>query len=185
MLEALKKDHRQKMEKAVSDLVHALGTIRTGRASLSLLDGIEAEAYGSKMPLRQLASLNTPDARTISIQPFDPNQIGAIERAIRASNLGINPANDGRVIRLTIPPLTEERRKDLVKVARRYAEEHRVAIRQVRHHFIDEVKKLEKDKKLTEDERHKEVEAGQKLTDDFIKKIDAELEKKEAEIMEV
>jgi len=185
MLEDVKKEHRKKMEKAVSDLAHAFGTIRTGRASLSLLDGIEAEAYGTKMPLIQLASLNTPDARTIAIQPFDPNQIGGIEKAIRASNLGVNPTNDGRVIRLTIPQLTEERRKDLVKLAHRYAEEHRVAIRQVRHHLIDEIKKLEKDKKISEDERRRETDEGQKMTDGYIEKVDAELAKKEAEIMEV
>jgi ribosome recycling factor len=185
MLEDLKKQHREKMDQAITDLVHVFNSIRTGRASIALLDGIQVDAYGSKMPLKQLASLNTPDARTIAIQPFDPNQIAPIEKAIRASNLGINPTNDGRIIRLVVPLLTEERRKELVKVAHKYAEEHRVAVRQVRHHFIDEVKKLEKDKKIAEDERYREVEDGQKLTDEYIKKIDAELKKKEAEIMEV
>jgi ribosome recycling factor len=143
------------------------------------------DAYGSKMHLNQVASLNTPDARTIAIQPFDPSQIGVIEKAIRTSNLGINPNNDGRIIRLTIPSLTEERRKDLVKMANKYAEEHRVAVRQVRHHFLDELKKLEKDKKITEDEKKAATEDIQKLVDEYIKKVDAELKKKEAEIMEV
>lgn len=185
MLDSIRKLHKEKMEKVITDLATAFATVRTGRASLSLLDNIAVEAYGSKMPLNQLASLNTPDARTITIQPFDPSQVGPIEKAIRISDLGINPNNDGRIIRLNIPPLTEERRKDLVKLARKYAEEHRVAIRQVRHHYIDEVKKMEKDKKITEDEREKEVEDTQKLTDTFVKKIDEDLRKKEAEIMEV
>lgn len=185
MLDDLKKQYAQKMDKAVEVLVHAFNSIRTGRASLTLLDGIEVEAYGTRMALNQVASLNTPDARTITIQPFDQNQVPVIEKAIRASNLGINPNNDGRIIRLTIPQLTEERRKELVKLAHKYAEEHRVAIRQVRHQFIDDIKKLEKDKAISEDDRHRETEVVQKITDEHIKKLDAELRKKEAEIMEV
>lgn len=185
MLNQLKKEHREKMEKTLVELSQVFGTLRTGRASLSILDGIEVEAYGSRMPLIQVASLNTPDARTIMIQPFDPSQIGVIEKAIRTSNIGINPNNDGRIIRLSIPALTEDRRKELVKLAHRYAEEQRVAIRQVRHHFLDELKKLEKDKVITEDDKRRETDDAQKTTDDYIKKVDAELKKKEAEIMEV
>jgi len=119
------------------------------------------------------------------IQPFDQNQVRAIEKAIMASDIGITPNNDGRVIRLTIPQLTEERRKDLVKLARKYAEEHRVTVRQVRHVFIDHVKKMEKDKEISEDDRHRYQDEAQKLTDDFIAKIDAEVKRKEEEIMEV
>jgi ribosome recycling factor len=185
MVDNLKKENQAKMTQAIEDLKKAFASVRTGRASLNLVDHLQVEAYGSHMPLIQLASLSTPDARTIVIQPFDQNQIKPIEKAILASDVGITPNNDGRVIRLTIPQLTEERRKDLVKVARKYAEEHRVAIRQVRHNFIDHLKKLEKDKEISEDDRHRHQEEAQKLTDDFIAKVDAELKKKEAEITEV
>jgi len=185
MLEKLKKENQSKMTQAIEDLNKAFASIRTGRASLSLVDRLQVEAYGAQMPLIQLASLSTPDARTIVIQPFDQNQVRAIERAIMASDIGITPNNDGRVIRLTIPQLTEERRKDLVKLARRYAEEHRVAVRQVRHIFIDHIKKMEKDKEISEDDRHRYQDDAQKMTDEFITRIDAEVKKKEEEIMEV
>lgn len=185
MLEGLKKEHKEQMEKALSDLQKSFASIRTGRASLNLVDRLPVEAYGATMPLIQVASLSTPDARTIVIQPFDQNLIKAIEKAILASDVGITPSNDGRVIRLTIPQLTEERRKELVKLARKYAEEHRVAVRQVRHHYNDSLKKLEKEKKISEDELHRLQDEGQKLTDERISKVDAELKKKEGEIMEV
>ena len=184
-VDELKKRYRAKMDQAVQDLARAYSTIRTGRASTSLVDHIEVEAYGVKMPLIQLASIGTPDARTIAIQPFDPSQVGPISKSIQASDLGITPNNDGKIIRLTIPSLTEDRRKELVKLAKKYAEEHRVSIRQVRHHLIDEYKALEKDSKISEDDLHKQTDDAQKLTDEFIKKIDDELKHKEAEIMEV
>jgi ribosome recycling factor len=185
MLEKLKKENQAKMTQAIADLKKAFASIRTGRASLSLVDHLQVEAYGAQMSLIQMASLSTPDARTIVIQPFDQGQVRAIEKAIMASDVGITPNNDGRVIRLTIPQPTEERRKDLVKLARKYAEEHRVAVRQVRHVFIDHIKKLEKDKEISEDDRHRYQDDAQKITDEFIVRIDAEVKKKEEEIMEV
>ena len=185
MQEQLKKEHSTKMKDVVGDLHHAYETIRTGRASVSLVDHIKVAAYGSEMPLIQLASISTPDARSIAIQPFDPSQIGAIEKALIASELGITPSNDGKIVRLNIPQLTEDRRKDLVKLARKYAEEHRVSIRQVRHHLIDAVKALEKSGDVSEDDSHRLQDEAQKLTDEHIAQVDKELERKEAEIMEV
>lgn len=185
MQEALKKEHREKMEKALADLRHAYETLRTGRASVSLVDHIQVQAYGSEMPLIQLASISTPDARTIAIQAFDPSQIGAIEKAIIASDVGITPSNDGKIVRLNIPQLTEERRKDLVKLAKRYAEDHRVGVRQVRHHLIDAIKALEKSGDISEDDSHRLQDEAQKMTDEYVARIDKELEHKEAEIMEV
>ncbi|NQU42411.1 ribosome recycling factor [bacterium] len=185
MLEALKKDHRAKMDKVIEDLHQSFGTIRTGRASLSLLDHIQIQAYGAEMSLIQVASLSTPDARTIVIQPFDPSQIRSIEKALQASDLGITPSNDGRVIRLNVPSLTEDRRKELVKLARKYAEEHRVSIRLIRHQYNDQVKKMQKESQISEDQMHVELDLSQKITDECISKVDKELEKKETEIMEV
>jgi ribosome recycling factor len=181
----MKKEQCAKMDKVVSDLHTAFGTIRTGRASLSLVDKLRVDAYGSQVPLRQIASLSTPDARTIAIQPFDQNQVKAVEKAIAASDIGITPSNDGRVIRLSIPPLTEDRRKDLVKLAKKYAEEHRVTIRQIRHQFNDEIKRMQKNGDISEDIFHTEMDHFQKTTNDYIAKVDAELAKKEAEVMEV
>jgi ribosome recycling factor len=178
-------EYRQKMDKVLEDLGHAFASVRTGRASLALVDGIQAEAYGTHMPLKQMASLSTPDARTIAIQPFDSNMIGPIEKALLASDLGITPNNDGRIIRLTIPQLTEDRRKELVKLTKKYAEEHRVSIRQLRHHFNDVAKKLEKDHAISEDDLHTELEKFQKMTDEYVAKIDEVLKHKDAEIMEV
>jgi ribosome recycling factor len=185
MLEKLKKENTEKMDKAVSDLHIAFGTIRTGRASVSLVDHLQVEAYGSMMPLQQIASIGTPDARTIAIQPFDSSQIKAVEKAIQVSDIGLTPSNDGKIIRLTIPSLTEERRKELVKLAKKYTEEHRVSVRQIRHLFLEQVKKLEKDKVIGEDQRHTAEADVQKLTDSYIIKLDTELKKKEADIMEV
>ncbi len=185
MLEALKKEHKAKMKQVVEDLVHAYTTIRTGRSSVSLVDKITIEAYGAQMPLIQLASVSTPDARTIAIQPFDANQIRAIEKSLIASDVGITPNNDGKVIRLNIPALTEDRRKDLVKLCHKYAEEHRVGIRKIRHHFNDTIKKMEKDHEISEDEMHRAKADEQKIHDEYIKKIEEEVKTKEAEIMEV
>lgn len=185
MLEALKKQHREKMEKVISDLTKAYNGIRTGRASVSLVDGIQVDAYGSKMPLIQLASVSTPDARSIAIQPFDTGLVGVIEKALIASDIGITPNNDGRIIRLTIPALTEERRKELVKQCHRYAEDHRVGVRKVRHHFNDEIKSMEKSHEISEDDMHRAKANEQKVTDEFVKRIEEDTKKKEAEIMEV
>jgi len=185
MLDALKKEHEEKMKKVLQDLAHTYSTIRTGRASVALVDGIHVDAYGSQMPLIQLASVSTPDARTIAVQPFDVSQIGAIEKAFLASDLGITPNNDGKVIRLNIPALTEERRKEMVKLAHKYAEDHRVAVRQVRQHFNETIKKMEKDHELSQDDMHRLRDKEQKVTDEYNAKIGEEMAKKEAEIMEV
>ncbi len=175
----------EKMKKAVEVVETELSQLRTGKASVALLDPVRVNAYGSDVPIKQVASITTPDAKTISIQPWDKNLIPAIEKAIMAANLGLTPINDGKIIRINIPPLTEERRKELVKVAHKIAEEGRVAVRNVRRHINDEIKKLEKEHKISEDDRFKYTEKNQELTDKFIENIDAILKKKEAEIMEV
>jgi ribosome recycling factor len=185
MQDAVKKDTHAKMEQVLHDLSVAYGHIRTGRASTTLVDRLTIIAYGAPMPLVQLASINTPDARTIAIQPFDPSQIGAIEKAILASDIGITPNNDGRIIRLSVPTLTEERRKEMVKLVHKYAEDHRVTIRKIRHLANDAIKKLEKDHAISEDDSHRLTGEIQKEHDDFIKKIDDEMKRKEAEVMEV
>src|SRR5438552_7718247 len=143
---------KSRMEKAVSDLQHEMATIRTGRASLGILDHIRVDYYGTPTPLNQIANLHVPEPSLITIQPWDVSQIGPIEKSIRASDLGLNPANDGKIIRLPIPPLTEERRKEIVKKLHAGAENHRVAVRNIRRDGNEAVKKLLKDKKITEDE---------------------------------
>src|ERR1041384_1270477 len=163
---------RTRMEKAVSDLQHEMASIRTGRATLGILDHIRVDSYGTPTPLNQLANLHVPEPSLITIQPWDVSQIGPIERAIRTSDLGLNPANDGKVIRLPIPPLTEERRKDLVKKLHGVAENHRVAVRNIRRDGNDAVKKLLKDKKVTEDEEKRAHDDIQKMTDAYMGKID-------------
>lgn len=175
----------EKMKKAVEVVETELSQLRTGKASVALLDPVRVNAYGSDVPIKQVASITTPDTKTISIQPWDKNLIPAIEKAIMAANLGLTPINDGKIIRINIPPLTEERRKELVKVAHKIAEEGRVAVRNVRRHINDEIKKLEKEHKISEDDRFKYTGKIQELTDKSIENIDAILKKKEAEIMEV
>jgi ribosome recycling factor len=186
-LETIHKLAVEKMGKAVAAVEHEFHTLRTGRASVAIVEGVQVEAYGSKLPLKQVATLGTPDARTIQIQPFDKNQAGAIEKALIAANLGMNPTNDGKVIRLIVPQLTEERRKDLVKLAKKMAEEGRVAVRNIRRHANDEIKASEKDKKAptTEDERERAMKKMQDATDHAVKEIDQLLAKKEKEMMEV
>lgn len=186
-LETIHKTAQEKMSKAVSAVEHDFSSLRTGRASVAIVDGVQVEAYGSKLPLKQVATISTPDAKTIQIQPFDKSQTGAIERALTAANLGMNPTNDGKVIRLIVPQLTEERRKDLVKLAKKMAEDGRVAVRNVRRHANDEIKASEKDKKAptTEDERERAMKKMQDITDSSIKEIDALLARKEKEMMEV
>lgn len=185
MLNQIHKDAKEKMKKAVQTTEHEFSTIRTGRASINLFDGITIDAYGSQMPLKQVANLSIPDPKTIVITPWDKSLMGAIEKSILAANLGFTPNNDGKVIRINIPALTEERRKEYVKFAKTKAEEGRVSIRNIRRHTIEEVKKIEKDKKITEDESKKAQDEIQKYTDEFINQINKDLEKKEQEIMTV
>lgn len=174
-----------KMNSSIQALDHHFNTLRTGRASTALLDDIRVEAYGQEMPLNNVANVSTPDARTIVVQPWDAGQLAAIERAIMVSDLGINPNNDGKLIRLSIPPLTEERRRELVKKAAHMAEEARIAIRNVRRHSKDDIEKLRKDKELSDDQAHDANDELQKITDKWIKKVDEHLARKEKEIMEV
>jgi ribosome recycling factor len=176
---------KTRMEKAVSDLQHEMGSIRTGRASLSILDHIRVDYYGTPTPLNQLANLHVPEPSLITIQPWDVSQIGAIEKSIRASDLGLNPANDGKIIRLPIPPLTEERRKELVKRLHNVAEDHRVAVRNIRRDGNEAVKKLLKDKKISEDEDKRAHDEIQKMTDTYMQKLDAAAKVKEKEVLEI
>ncbi len=176
---------KTRMEKAVSDLQHAMAGIRTGRASLALLDHIRVDYYGTPTPLNQMAQLHIPEPALITIQPFDVSQIGPIEKAIRSSDLGLNPSNDGKLIRLPIPPLTEERRKELVKRLHNVAEDHRVAVRNVRRDGNEAVKKLLKDKKITEDDDRRAHDDIQKTTDTYMQKLDQAAKTKEKEILEI
>jgi ribosome recycling factor len=173
------------MKKSVQSLKDSFASIRTGRASASLFDKIRVDYYGEKSPLNQVANISVPEARLIVIQPWDKALIGEIEKAIRSSELSLNPSNDGKIIRIAIPPLTEERRRDLAKQAKNQAEQSRVAIRNIRRDGNDELKKLLKDAKLTEDEESKASEELQKLTDSYIGKVNQVLEEKDREIMEV
>ena len=176
---------KSRMEKAVGDLQHEMASIRTGRASLGLLDHIRVDYYGTPTPLNQVATLHVPEPALITIQPWDVSQIGPIEKAIRISDLGLNPANDGKIIRLPIPPLTEERRKEMVKRLHGAAEHHRVAVRNIRRDANEAVKKLLKDKKITEDEDKRALDDVQKMTDGYMQKIDQAARSKEKEILEI
>lgn len=176
---------KTRMEKVVAGLQHEMSTIRTGRASINLFDGITVEAYGSPMPINHVATLHVPEPSLITIQPYDVSQIGAIEKAIRASDLGLNPSNDGKLIRVPIPTLTEERRKDLVKHLHHVAEDHRVSVRNVRRDSNEAIKKLLKDKLISEDDDRRGHDETQKLTDSYIAKIDQLVKAKEKDIMEV
>jgi ribosome recycling factor len=173
------------MDHVVEHLRRELGSIRTGRASLSLLDGVQVDYYGTLMPLKQVASLSIPESRTILIQPWEASQIPEIEKAIQSANLGLQPSNDGKLIRLNIPPLTEERRKEYVKLARRMGEEAKVAVRNVRRDVNDEIKKAQKTGDLSEDAQRVAQEDIQRLTDQYVARVDDILAKKEAEILEV
>ena len=178
-------NQKSRMEKAVSDLQHEMASIRTGRASLGILDHIRVDYYGSPTPLNQVANLHVPEPSLITVQPWDVSQIGPIERAIRVSDLGLNPSNDGKIIRLPIPPLTEERRKELVKRLHGIAEHHRVSVRNIRRDGNEAVKKLLKDKKQAEDDEKKALDDIQKLTDAYMLKIDQAAKTKEKEILEI
>ncbi|MDR2747579.1 MAG: ribosome recycling factor [Treponema sp.] len=173
-----------RMKKTLASLKEGFASLRTGRASASLFDKIRVDYYGEKSPLNQVANISIPEARLIVIQPWDKNLIGEIEKAIRSSELSLNPSNDGKVIRINIPPLTEERRKELVKLAKAQAEQSRVAVRNIRRDGNEELKKLLKDGELTEDEESKYGEELQKLTDGYISKLNQTLEEKEKEILE-
>src|SRR6476469_3103250 len=176
---------KTRMEMALADLLHEMASIRTGRASLSILDNLRVDYYGTPTPLNQVANLHVPEQSLITIQPWDVSQIGLIEKVIRTSDLGLNPANDGKIIRLPIPPLTEERRKELVKKLHGVAEHHRVSVRNIRRDGNEAVKKLLKDKKITEDEDKRAHDEIQKLTDGYMQKIDAAAKTKEKEILEI
>ena len=176
---------KTRMEKVIATMQHDIANIRTGRATVNLLDGITVLAYGSPMPLNHVATLHVPEANMITLQPYDASQIGAIEKAIRASDLGLNPSNDGKLIRVPVPALTEERRKEFVKQLHHLAEEHRVAVRNIRRDCNESLKKLLKDKLISEDDDRRAHEETQKLTDAHIAKIDQLSKTKEKDIMEV
>jgi ribosome recycling factor len=176
---------KNRMEKVIADLMHSMSNIRTGRASVNLLDGIKVDYYGTPTPLNQLANLHVPEPAMITVQPWDASTIGPIEKAIRSADLGLNPMNDGKIIRVPIPPLTQDRRKELVKHLHNIAEEHRVALRNIRRDANDAVKKLLKEKAISEDEDRRAHDEIQKLTDAEIKKLDAAAQAKEKEILEL
>jgi ribosome recycling factor len=185
MIDELLADACRRMDKSVEATAHELTTVRTGRASAALLDRIQVDYYGQPTPLRQLATINVPEPRLLTVQPFDPTSVKAIERAIQESDLGLTPSNDGKTIRLPVPQLTEERRKELVKVVRHLAEEGRVAVRNVRRDVMHHLKELVRDGDVGDDEERRAEDRAQKLTDEHVKRIDDLLKRKEDEIMEV
>ena len=184
-IDDLIQDAQRRMDKSVEAAQTEFSTLRTGRASSALLDRIQIDYYGQQTPLKQLATINAPEPRLVTVQPFDPSSLQAIERAIQESDLGLTPSNDGKVIRLPIPQLTEERRKELVKVVRRYAEEGKVAVRNIRRDVMKHLEDLVRNGEVGDDEERRAETQVQKLTDDNIKSIDEMLKHKEAEIMEV
>jgi ribosome recycling factor len=176
---------KTRMDKAVDDFRKALIGTRTGRASVHMLDSVTVDAYGAQMPLNQVATVHTPEPQLITVQPFDPSQLGAIEKSIRGAELGLNPMNDGKIIRVPIPPLTEERRKEMVKHLHKVLEDHRTAVRNIRRDGNDAIKKALRDKKITEDEEKRSMDEIQKLTDGEIKKMEDMCKAKEKEVMEI
>src|SRR5438876_10589399 len=176
---------KSRMDKAVEDFRKAMAATRTGRASVHMLDAVSVDYYGSQMPLNQIAQVHAPEAQLITVQPFDPTSLAAIEKSIRTADLGLNPMNDGKIIRVPVPPLTEERRKEMVKHLHKVLEEHRTAIRNIRRDGNDAIKKALKDKKITEDEEKRAMEEIQRLTDDEIKKMEDMSKAKEKEVMEI
>jgi len=176
---------KTRMDKAVEDFRKEMAATRTGRASVHMLDGVTVDAYGSQMPLNQLANVSAPEPQLITVQAWDVSLIGAIEKAIRGGDLGLNPMNDGKLVRVPVPALTEERRKEMVKHLHKILEEHRTAVRNIRRDGNDLIKKALKDKKITEDEEHGALEQIQKLTDDEIKKMEEMSKAKEKEVMEI
>ena len=187
-LPALKDNYVQlktRMDKAVEDFRKEMTSTRTGRASVHMLDGVVVEAYGSQMPLNQLANVSAPEPQLITVQPWDVSQIGAIEKAIRSGDLGLNPMNDGKLVRVPVPALTEDRRKEMVKHLNKVLEEHRTAVRNIRRDGNDSIKKAMKDKKITEDEERGAMEHLQKLTDEEIRKMEEMAKGKEKEVMSI
>src|SRR5437899_5168278 len=176
---------KTRMEKAVEDFRKAMAATRTGRASVHMLDAVSVDYYGSQMPLNQIAQVHAPEAQLITVQPFDPTSLAAIEKSIRTADLGLNPMNDGKIIRVPVPPLTEERRKDMVKHLHRVLEEHRTAVRNIRREGNEAIKKALRDKKISEDEERRSLDEIQKLTDDEIKKMEELSKGKEKEVMEI
>jgi ribosome recycling factor len=182
-LKSLYAEVNKRMAAALEHVKHELAGVRTGRASVAILDGVHVDAYGSKMPLNQLAGLSVPEPTLIVAQPFDPSHLGAIEKAIRASDLGLNPSNDGKVVRIPIPPLTDERRKELSRHVHKLTEEGRNAVRQVRRDANEKLKKLLKDHKISEDDERKGLDEVQKITDNHIKLTDDLQKKKDQELL--
>jgi ribosome recycling factor len=185
MVKGILKETETKMKKAVEVVRQEFVKIRTGKATTALLDGVKVDYYGSMMPLSQVGNLGTPDVHTITVTPWEKGMIGPIEKSILAANLGLNPTSDGTVVRIPIPPLNEERRKELVKLVKKFAEEGKIALRNVRRDSIEHLKKSEKAEHFSEDDRKRGEEEAQKLTDKFIKDIDSLVALKEKEIMEV
>jgi len=176
---------KTRMEKAVEDFRKAMAATRTGRANVHMLDSVSVDFYGSQMPLNQIAQVHAPEAQLITVQPFDPSSLAAIEKAIRSGDLGLNPMNDGKMIRVPVPPLTQERRQDMVKHLHKALEEHRTAVRNIRRDGNEAIKKALKDKKITEDEEKRSLDEIQKLTDDEIKKMEEMSKAKEKEVLEL
>jgi ribosome recycling factor len=185
MSEKVINDLEEKMNKSLKNLQGDLNKVRTGRASLALFDDIRMDYYGTPTPLNQMATLSVPESRLIIIQPWDPNMIGEIEKAILKSELGVTPTNDGKIIRLTIPRLTEERRRELVKIIKKMGEGGKVAIRNIRRDANEDLKDMEREKLISQDELHQHLDKIQKVTDGFIQKIDEVLNAKEKEILEI
>ena len=176
---------KTRMDRAVDDFRKAMAATRTGRANVHMLDSVSIDYYGSQMPLNQLAQVHAPEAQLITVQPFDPGSLPTIEKAIRTADLGLNPMNDGKIVRVPVPPLTEERRRDMVKHLHKELEDHRTAVRNIRRDGNDAIKKATKDKKITEDEEKRAMDEIQKLTDDEIKKMEEMSKSKEKEVMEI
>src|SRR5271154_1123761 len=176
---------KTRMDKAVEDFRKAMAGVRTGRASVHMLDNVSVDYYGSQMPLNQVAQVHAPEAQLITVQPFDASQLGAIEKAIRTAELGLNPMNDGKLIRVPVPPLTQERRLDMVKQLHKVLEEHRTAIRNIRRDGNDAIKKAAKDKKISQDEEKRSLDEIQKLTDGEIQKMEEMSKNKEKEVLEI
>ena len=185
MINEVLADGKKRMEGALTALENDFAKLRTGRAATSLVDNIPVDYYGTPTPVNQLASVSIPDSRTIAIQPWDKGAFPLIEKALLQSDLGLNPVNDGKLLRISIPPLTEDRRKELVKIAKKYTEDSKIALRNIRRDLNDSMKKMEKDKDISEDEQRKAQDDVQKLTDDYVKKCDAACAEKEKEILEI
>ncbi len=185
MDKAVKKEAIEHMQKTIEHLNHELSRIRTGRASTTLLDTIKVDYFGTPSPLKHVANISIPDAKTIMIQPFQPNMLGEIEKTIQASDLGLTPNNDGHSIRLPIPALTEDRRKDILKLVKQHGEDSKVAIRNIRREVIEKLRHMEKDHDISEDDLHRGEKEAQEITDDYTKKVDEVINAKEEEVMTV